>query len=455
MKKKKYEGTAIRQILVGMVTDEMVCGRISSQWNSEGLFEAPWANLVGGWCVKHFGKYGRPPHDNLRPIFDSWASRTKAPEETIENVERFLSHLAREHDESPKSSEYIMDVAGEHFNQIQAKRSIMDAEALMDRGEVEQAQSILRQTGRVEMGGGSIVKPGLDFDVWREAWDNDTTRPLIGYPGKLNTFLGRWMVRDTFLAFMGPDKSGKSMWLLDAAYRALRSRRRVVYFEAGDMSRDQVLHRLGQRITRRPMLRGTIQIPTSVDHDCEVEFKSKKFPKDLSSRDCYRAMRRLCGGRDLFRMACYPNDTMSADDLGAVLQSWVMEGWVPDVIVIDYADILAAPRGIRDSLDQIDSTWKALRRMSQEYHALVLTATQSDAKAYDAKRLMSRSNFSGRKTKLAHVNGMIGLNINAQDKENDVTRLNWVVRRSGSYKEQHGHAVAGCFAIAAPCLKSE
>ena len=46
---------------------------------------------------------------------------------------------------------------------------------------------------------------------------------------------------------------------------------------------------------------------------------------------------------------------------------------IPDVIIVDYADILA-PEDTRQSekRHQVDETWKALRRLSQEWHALVI-----------------------------------------------------------------------------------
>ena len=106
-------------------------------------------------------------------------------------------------------------------------------------------------------------------------------------------------------------------------------------------------------------------------------------------------------------------------------------------------------------LREIDETWKALRRLSQQRHCLVVTATQANALAYgDGSKLLTRKNFSGRKTKLAHVNGMIGIVRNEQEIDTGRCRVNWIVRRSQHFNEHRACRVAGCYAIASPAMKS-
>ena len=139
----------------------------------------------------------------------------------------------------------------------------------------------------------------------------------------------------------------------------------------------------------------------------------------------------------------------------SILRDWAREDWVADVVVIDYADILAPPAGVRDTLDQIDLTWRQLRRMSQEMHALVLTATQASALAYGSKvKGLGKQHFSGRKTKLAHVNGMVGLISNPEDSKKGIIRVNWVVRRRGRFNENSLMPVAGCLDLAAPFIRT-
>jgi hypothetical protein len=221
------------------------------------------------------------------------------------------------------------------------------------------------------------------------------------------------------------------------------------------MGRDEVLLRLGQRATRRPMRPMDVEWPVKVEKDGTVTCEVRTFKEGLGPTDAFRAFRRVCRGRDVFRLSCHSNSTIGADGIGSVLRDWEREGWVPDVVVADYADIMAPPSGVRETLDQIDETWKRLRRLSQDMHCLVVTATQSSAAAYSDKgKTLRRKHFSGRKTKLAHVNGMIGINVTEGDKERGVMRWNWVVRRSARFSEIHCCTVAGCLDCGCPVVCS-
>jgi hypothetical protein len=310
---------------------------------------------------------------------------------------------------------------------------------------------------KIELGNGSLVKPPQDYIPWAQAFDSDRRSPLINYSGGLEKFFGGALSRESLISFMGPDKTGKSFWLLDVAFRAIKARRRVAYFEVGDLMQDEVLLRLGSRASRIPLEPGTIHIPLEIDSETKqvVDYDERTFTEGLSARHAYKTFRKICRNRDVFRLSCHPNGTISVDGLRQILSDWHRGGWMADVVVIDYADILEPPRGLLDPLVQTDETWKRLRRMSQELHCLVVTASQSNAAAYqDKTSTLGRKHFSGRKTKLAHVNGMIGINYNDEDKKNGVMRLNWVVKRKGKYEESKSVTVAGCLDVAAPAIIS-
>ncbi len=456
LKTRRFDGGDLRKVLIGMVTDNTVCSRVASQWQPGGLFDSRWANLIGGWCVKYMNKYGEPPNGKLQGLFESWAEENEdRDKDTVKLVEKFLQAISDEYaDDSERNSDYLIDVAGKYLNKVRLEQEMEQATEELERGNVDDAYNRLTGIARVEMGTGALVKPAEDYDVWRQAFDYDRRKPLVTYPGDLGGLVGNALTRDCLIAFMGPDKVGKSWWLLDLAYRGVRGRYRVAYIEAGDLCQDDVIVRLGQRTARQPLQGGWIERPTGFDKDYNVEKERKEF-EELTPGQAYKAFRKITRGKDLFRLICHPNSSINVTGISSLLSDWEREGWVPDLVVIDYSDILAPPAGVRETLDQIDGTWKQLRRLSQELHCLVVTATQANASAYAEKgALLSRKHFSGRKTKLAHVNGMLALNVNSKDKEQGVTRVNWVVRRSGAYSENKCVHVAGCLALGCPVLKS-
>ena len=458
MKIKRYDSSDLRHVLIGMITDQTVCSRVATQWGNEGgLFETHWANLVAGWCVSHLRKYGSPPGNKIQHKFEHWAEHTNVPEATVDLVGKFLSTLSDQDDqEAPHGSDYLLDVAGRYLNKVRLKRLAEGVLEDLDRGKVEEAYGAVSSVSKIELGIGSVIKPAEDFDVWRQAFDAERQKPIISYPGELGLAVNPILTRDSLLAFMASDKTGKSWWLLDLAYRGVRARRRVAYFEAGDLTQDDVMHRLGQRAAGLPEQDGIYEIPTGWNADGSPARRAKEL-KAVTAGVAYQKFRKTSGGgADRLRISCHPNSTINVMGILSMIRDWEREGWVPDVVAIDYADILAPPDGVSETNDRIDDTWKQLRRLSQEMHCLVLTATQANAAAYgnDENKVLGRKNFSGRKTKLAHVNGMLALNVAPKDKEKGITRVNWVVRRRGAYSETRCVYVAGCLGIGRPVIKS-
>jgi replicative DNA helicase len=149
----------------------------------------------------------------------------------------------------------------------------------------------------------------------------------------------------------------------------------------------------------------------------------------------------------------HPNNSINVRGIESLLDVWERDGWIPDVIVIDYADLLLPPNNKVDKRFQIDDTWKQLRGLSQSRHCLVLTATQADASSYRTK-ILGKSNFSESKTKLGHTTGIVGINVTPAEKEMQVRRLNWIVLRDADYNELECLYIAGCLGICRPMIMS-
>ena len=129
------------------------------------------------------------------------------------------------------------------------------------------------------------------------------------------------------------------------------------------------------------------------------------------------------------------------------------EGFVPDVIVIDYADILAAERSTNDARSQVNDTWKALRRLSQTRHALVLTATQADAKSY-GKASQTLKNFSEDKRKYAHITAMYTINQTIQEKQQNIYRIGSLLIREGYTNPNKEIGIVHCLDVGRPYVDS-
>lgn len=136
-----------------------------------------------------------------------------------------------------------------------------------------------------------------------------------------------------------------------------------------------------------------------------------------------------------FKLSSHANGTLSVRQIEAILAGWEKQDeFVPDLIVIDYADLLVPEtKEFRHGQDEI---WRGLRRLSQQNgNPLVVTATQADAKAYERNKL-TVSNFSEDKRKHAHITAEYALNqdVKGREKKLGIIRIGEIMLREGDFE---------------------
>jgi hypothetical protein len=157
----------------------------------------------------------------------------------------------------------------------------------------------------------------------------------------------------------------------------------------------------------------------------------------ITEEDCIRWRKvfqyRTKGRR--FKVSTHSNSTVNVADLNNILLKWKYEEqYEPDVIVIDYADILAPEDSKKDQRTIQDERWRALRRLSQDFNCLVITATQAGRSTYTSD-VVSASDVSEDKRKNAHLTGMLGLHQVPEEKSHGVIRVGWLMLREGDFNE--------------------
>jgi hypothetical protein len=466
---EKFDGSKEKRILQAMITNTMVLGRVSSRWGEKGLFSSDWANLVGGWCVDYYRKHETHPGSHVEDIFQDWANRSKNTR-LIESVDNFLADISDEYDRGDEiNPNHVIDLAGVYFNRVRIREMVDRVQECLDLDNVSDAESEITTFSKVQLGSGSGTDLFLDEQAVRSVFDQEISENLIEYPGGLRRFFGDTLSRDSFIVFLGPEKSGKSFWLMDIAYRAFTQRKRVAYFDVGDMSENQVAERFLIRSAQRPLTSREwpckVRIPTKIsrprnkESTPEIEYRLVEFDTrlDFSTawQSCKDTMQNQVKSKNSYlKVACHPNSSATIHTIRSEIQSWELDGWVPDVIVIDYSDLLAPINPRLDKRDQINETWKLMRRLSQEYHCLLVTATQANALAY-GKKILDMSNFSDDKRKNAHPTGLIAINTSPEENKRQIFRLNWIARRRGRYDPMKCVYIGHCLDLSNPAVVSD
>ncbi len=473
MRSEKRDGSKERLILIGLITNTQVLAQLAGKCD-EQPFASPLSNEIHHLAVDYYQRHHKAPGKDIEGLVRVWAEKRPHDDATIGMMDEFLTALDGEYKRLGKEVNvaFLLDQADRRINEVKLRRILEAAEGELNSGNLDEAWDRIKLAQRTPLNEQSTIKLLQDKEEVLATFA-EGPEAIVEYPGDLGDFFGDTLARDCFLAFLAPEKTGKTFWLLDLAFRSFCQRRRVAFFEAGDMSKRQIKRRFLARITRHPFRSPTGEWPCTIDYPiairppaakggvAEVDPEKRCFDHPLDGAIAWAGCEKLCRDtiksfKDYFHLECYPNSTLTVSEIDARLALWTAEDWVADVVIIDYADILAYPKGTgrMDTRDRTNEVWKQLRRLSQEHHCLVVTATQTKAAAYEQDRALDRRSFSEDKRKNAHCTGMIGINVRADDKEAGVMRLNWVVLREGEFSSQKVIHCASCLPLANPAVLS-
>lgn len=494
-----------RQILTYMIIDDRFLKEVETIYDRD-LVETSFVNLIADWCFEYFTQYGKSPGRHIQQLYEQW-DKEHPDDEWSDIIGDFLLSMSSEYERADKSNtDYLLDKAERFF---EAKNLKLLAEEILEDLEtdnVADAERRVESFKKVERPSSSGINPFTDEEAIRAAFE-EKSEPLFIFPDALGAMINDQLTRDAFIGIMAPEKRGKSWWLMEFAIRAAKSRCNVAFFQVGDMSEHQMIIRKHVYIAQKsnkekycgefllPILDCKYnQIDDCIREERKTHFgivdgEGEKFPfeeveeyevctsckvkspmnfkgavwyekinveEPLDWREGLELGQRFAKrlkGRD-YKLSTHPNRSINVRGLKSILDNWESkEGFIADVIVIDYADILAPEDSRKEFRHQQNETWQALRALSQERHCLVVTGTQADAASY-GKKSISLSHFSEDKRKYAHVTMMVSLNQTPEEKREGIMRIGQLVVREDDFDIASKVKIIQCLRIGRPHLAS-
>jgi len=154
------------------------------------------------------------------------------------------------------------------------------------------------------------------------------------------------------------------------------------------------------------------------------------------------------------RLSTHANGMLTVNKIRTTLNNWEVDGFVPDIVIVDYADLLVCSNR-SEYRHQQNQIWKDLRGLNQELDCLMVTVTQADAASYEKNRL-SLSNFSEDKRKYGHVTAFYGLNQDhhGREKRLGIMYINELVLREDEFDSKSGVFILQSLKTGQPFLGS-
>lgn len=339
---------------------------------------------------------------------------------------------------------------------------------------MEQARQHLRHHGTESVPDISIFNKGI-VSLLEHSEDI-----IMKYHNSLDKFLPP-QSKNRFYTFLGGKKSGKSQWLQYQAISGLENGLNVLAFTF-ELTEGEYLGRLwhgitGARIDLNPDKRnkekyinttipvfdcaknreGTCERPECPEnYEWEEEYNTEYFPdswepceyclgekafepvvwKEKCDIPIIRSPKEFekqqkkwkmqNSGGEIRVVALEPGSVTVQAIKDKIERMQLIEGYIPDLIVIDYADNLVSSSRYNDKRHELGSIWLQLSALAKSGY-LVWTASQTNRTGW-GKEWLEDSMIAEDASKLMVVDGMISINEH-MNREDDINEKYWQTQR--------------------------
>lgn len=429
MKREKLNTLSERDLIIGLITSEKFCREIVPVLNPRQL-EVDYSRIIAGWVKDFYNNFKKAPGKDIMKIYRAHCEEI-TDEALQDNVLSFLEKINRDY-ESIKNfnDEYALQNCIKYLKSRSLMNLSEDVTAFLTSGDVKKAENAIVKYKTIEKSSGSAMSLLHNTEGVVNSFTAEDDL-LFQFPGAYGSVIGK-VHREDFISFLAPMKRGKTWALMDAGITAVQNGLKVIHVSL-EMSEAQMTKRYWTGLTGQLSEdKDNINYPYFEMEDDKWVIKTKTISrKAVSITDIekkQKSMRRLFRGGDI-RILAVPAYSLTVENLDAELEKLKeMEDFIPDVIIVDYADIMK-PSERGEYRNQLDYIWKGLRGLSQKWKSALFTASQSGRASIGKDA--NEQDIAEDIRKLAHVTSMVSLNQSKSEKENGILRLKQLALREG------------------------
>lgn len=449
MKREKIQTLQERDLILGLIVSDDFCREIVPILNPKHL-EVEYARMIASWVKDYYDLYNNAPKKDIIKIYRSHCSELN-DEALQDNILSFIEKIDNDYDSmSSFNAEYAIQESIKYLKGRSLKNLSQDIESYLLSGDVNKAESVLTKFKKVEKNSGESVSLLNDSETVLISFTEERDK-LFSFNGAFGKLVGD-VHREDFISFLAPMKAGKTFSLIDAGIEALRNGLKVVFFSL-EMSRTQMVKRIWKTLSGQVTEDMELEIPQFVQNGSKFEIENKTVKKKASTildvEKKQKSLKRMFRGGE-FIVFAEPAYSLTVEKLETKLDDLELDGFIPDVIIIDYADIMC-PSEKGEYRHQLDSIWKRLRALAQKRKAVVFTASQTNRSAINAP--VELDSIAEDIRKVAHVTSMVSISRNKYCKENNIAIYSQLAVRDGEPITRKVIATQ-CLALGRPVIDS-
>ena len=289
---------------------------------------------------------------------------------------------------------------------------MLESADLVDKGDFDRIAKVMQAALTV---GVSSTQEGYDYASMVEARTRDRKLRATGviapqgittgYPALDAYLYHKGWGRKEMSLLMGAAKSGKSMAMINFAINAAQVGYRVLYITL-EVANTIIADRIDANLSDTPM--------RELDAKAEqVELRIKEKIKTISAMTLHE----------------FPTGTMKVSDLRRLIERYKQQGVIFDLVVIDYADLMA-PEHRTDNVQENSRTiYVDLRGVAMEHGFALLTATQTNREGAK-KAVASATDVAEDFNKIRIADVVISINVTPEERAANLARLHFAASRN-------------------------
>ena len=454
MRKRTISSEIQQKIIIGLIVDDVFCRDVLPMLESHHVQDEN-AALIVKWIRDYYEDYSAAPKQHIMAIF--LAEKEQLEGAQASSINKILSFLSEQYEEAVQLNwQFYFDKVRDFCRKKSLEKLTVEIKTLADVDRLDLAEKTLHTYRKIEKKTSKWFNPLTDRDIFKDCLKNEDDC-LFQLPGQLG-LAGFKFQRGWLGAFLAPPKVGKSWWLMELAIQAYLNKLRVVFISL-EMNKEEVSERFYKRFTGRSMSVGDFPYPiwdckgnkentcikpqrtnheiflnedgnaptynpnstyTACDY-CKVHGMTEHYQVDTwyetignhrslggMGFDPIKAISRQYA--DNLRLLCYPRFSLSLAGLSSELDRLEQtEDFIPDVILVDYVDILSDEGLTGQGRDLYDTKWKTAASIAGERHVFLGTASQGNRGGMSKDRIQT-DDLAEDIRKLAHVDILMGIN---------------------------------------------
>lgn len=350
------------------------------------------------------------PHLTATTLKEELFKKAKAggiPEDHLNKYVEYYEFLCQP--PIPMEREHIIDNLSTFMRTQAMKRAVQDSWEYIAQGNWDEVVSAVDEASKVGMhltDMGTFFFEDFEDRIHRRANSPQLEKLSTGIAELDNLLYGGIKPQQLGLIAGGTGR-GKSIFLQWLSRVAILLGKKVVYFTL-ELSEEDIAERFDALFSHIKI--GELQTYNNELYN-HLAGMSSKFGKNL----CIKS---------------YPADVATVTTLKSFLQQLSGIGFVPDLVVVDYLDLLKPHRNYNSQYEELDAITKALHGFSKEVGTRVWTATQLNRSGLVAET-PDESTIAGAVAKLFTPDVAIFMAQTKEEREDQIMRLLVAKNRNG------------------------